>query len=93
MYIEATGRKEGDKARLISLPIQALKGGNCTLRFYYHMRGKHIKDLNIYLLRENGLEFKKSATGDYGDVWAEFVLNLSTEYSPFRIVFEGFMLY
>ncbi|XP_047128245.1 MAM and LDL-receptor class A domain-containing protein 1 isoform X1 [Hydra vulgaris] len=89
MYIEATGRKEGDKARLMSLPVQAKKGGNCTLRFFYHMTGLHVKDLNIYLLKDNAIEFVTSANGDYGDVWTEFVVNLSTEYNPFRIIFEG----
>ena len=91
MYIEATGRKVGDKARLISLPVQARPGGNCTMKFYYHMSGQHVKDLNVYVLRidEGSLIFKYSASGDFGDMWRKAVLDLSNEVNTFRIVIEG----
>jgi len=91
MYIEASGRKKGDKARLISLPVEAKTGGLCSMKFYFHMTGKHVSDLNVYLLFEdkNTLLFMKSATGDFGDMWREFNLDLSKVKGVFRIVFEG----
>lgn len=48
MYIETSApRRPGDKARLISPPIN----GNFAqcVSFYYHMYGPHVKALNVYL--------------------------------------------
>ena len=89
MYIEASGRKAGEKARLLSLPIESHQGGNCTLRFYYHMAGKHVKDLNVYVLQNDKLKLVNSAAGDYGDVWREDIVDLSTQKGFYRLVFEG----
>ena len=89
MYIEASGRKAGEKARLLSLPIESRQGGNCTLRFYYHMAGKHVKDLNVYVLQNDKLKLVNSAAGDYGDVWREDIVDLSTQKGFYRLAFEG----
>jgi len=89
-YIEASGKKEGDKARLISLSIRAKEGGKCSLRFYYHMFGKDVKDLNVYALTKSGqLNPVFKASGDLGDVWQFANVDLSTRYDPFKLVFEG----
>lgn len=91
-YMEASSpRKPGDVARMFTLPIKARQGGKCTVRFYYHMFGKHVDSLNVYTLKINTgvqtLHFK--ANGDYGDMWRLAKLNLSAETEPFRVVFEG----
>lgn len=46
MYIEATGKRKGDKAQLIS-PTFTKTSGRC-LQFWYHMYGSNIGRLNIY---------------------------------------------
>jgi hypothetical protein len=51
MYIETTGRKPGDKAWLVSPTLQP-KVNEC-LRFYYHMSGTDIGQLNVNI-RESG---------------------------------------
>ena len=91
MYIESSGRKAGDKARLFSLPIQAKPGGTCQLRFYYHMTGLHVKDLNVYVLRldTNNLVFRYGASGDFGDTWRLAIVDLKDETQVFKLVFEG----
>lgn len=52
MYIETSApRRPGDKARLISPPING-KYAQCV-SFYYHMYGPHVKSLNVYLTSGN----------------------------------------
>lgn len=76
---------------MVSLPIKARQGGKCTLRFYYHMFGKHVDSLIVYTMKENtkSMALKFKATGDYGDMWRMATVNLSAEYDTFRLVFEG----
>lgn len=75
----------------MTLPIQAREGGNCTLRFYYHMFGKHVDSLIVYVKKEGvkAMEQKFKAQGDDGDMWKMKVVNLSKETKKFRLVFEG----
>jgi len=46
MYIEASGKKAGQKSRLVS-PSLTMSGDTCVL-FYYHMYGKSTGKLNVY---------------------------------------------
>lgn len=91
MYIESSGRKQGNKARLISLPMKAKPNGQCKVIFYYHMDGMHSEALNVYVLRvaQGALTKKFSVTGTAGDMWVQAVLNLANETGVFRLVFEG----
>ncbi|XP_057298293.1 MAM and LDL-receptor class A domain-containing protein 2-like isoform X2 [Hydractinia symbiolongicarpus] len=91
MYIESSGRKQGKKARLISLPMKAKPNGQCKVIFYYHMDGMHSEALNVYVLREaqGALTKKFSVTGTAGDMWVQAVLNLANETGVFRLIFEG----
>ena len=51
MYIETSSpRIENDTALLMSAPFKPVTGSNdCRLRFFYHMFGDHVKELNIWL--------------------------------------------
>ena len=51
MYIETSyPRKSNDSAQLMSVPFKPVTGSNdCRLRFFYHMYGEHVNELNIWL--------------------------------------------
>ncbi len=91
MYIEASGRKLNQKARLVSLKFHAMKGGMCKMRMFYHMYGRHTNDLNVYIERSDSGRYISlfTAKGDLGDKWLKSVVDLSKEYQPFRIIIEG----
>lgn len=53
MYIEASGKRRNQRARLMS-PQVTPKTDNC-LRFYYNMHGANIGYLNVYMQVNNVL--------------------------------------
>ena len=54
MYTEATAFNENDIARLVSPPLESTTEDSIRcLSFYYHMRGRKVRLLNIYLLYES----------------------------------------
>ena len=90
MYIEASGRKLGTKARLEGPSMQAKKNGTCQMSFYYHMFGSHIKDLNTYILKDDStMTLLTRLTGNLGDMWRQQVIDLSKQQGVFKIVLEG----
>lgn len=84
-------RKAGDIARMFSIPIQAKLNEQCKVRFFYHMFGKHVDSLKVFVLKvSTGTQTQKfSANGDLGDMWKLAEIDLSKETEPFRMVFEG----
>ena len=76
---------------MYSLPIKAKEGGECTLRFYYHMFGKHVNSLKVYTVskatKKRTLQF--TATGEVGDIWTMAKIDLSKEVDIFQVLFEG----
>ena len=71
MYIETSlPRKKGDKAWYVS-PTYLPTAGSC-FQFWYHMFGKDIGTLNVYIKKGNnklpGAQLW-TRTGDRGDVW------------------------
>eukprot|EP00795_Rhopilema_esculentum_P012712 gene12712-3431_t len=91
MYMETSGRRQNQKARLVSILFNALKGGSCKMRMFYHMFGTHTKDLNVYVQLNGSQSYTTvyTATGNLGDKWRKAVIDLSKQYSPFRVVIEG----
>lgn len=81
----------GDVARMFSIPIEAKKGGQCVLRFFYHMFGVHVDSLTVYTLKvSTGIQTMRfKAQGDNGDMWIPAKIDLSNETEPFKVVFEG----
>jgi hypothetical protein len=94
MYIEVSGKRQGDKAWLVSSPMAA-PSGTCTLRLWYHMKGSRIQDLNIWYRTYKGgpLYAVASKSGTMGDVWYKMTttINLGTKNNgrSFEVIIEG----
>ena len=59
MYLSASRPNvEGDLAVLALPPIQANLQSTCSIRFYYHMIGNHVGQLNIYKRNHVGLALR-----------------------------------
>ncbi|XP_078134261.1 MAM domain-containing glycosylphosphatidylinositol anchor protein 2 [Sander vitreus] len=98
MYIETSRpRLEGDKARLLS-PIfntnsKTSSSSSVTycFSFYYHMYGKHIGSLNVFL-RQKGPTVTDTSVwtlvGNQGDRWRQAKVNIHPA-AAFQIVMEG----
>lgn len=68
MFIEATGKRRNQKARLMS-PRTTTLGDKC-LRFYYNMHGSNIGKLNVYAQANNVLGSAIwSMTAEQGQDW------------------------
>ena len=67
IFIEASGRKPGEVARLLSGWI----GANETVcvQFWYHMHGSDIGDLNIYVKTNQSETLVWRLSGDQGNRW------------------------
>ncbi|KAL8608892.1 hypothetical protein ACOMHN_065230 [Nucella lapillus] len=89
MYIEASNpRHAGDKARLIS-PSQPSTRGAC-LRFWYHMYGRTMGSLHVYL-RQGGSLVKTLYTisGNQDNHWIQAETTVIFASSTWQAVFEG----
>lgn len=89
LYIETSGNlKPNDTARLRGPVMYATP--NCAVRFFYHMRGKHVNALNVYIeTHENGqLTSLWSIRNEQGDEWKKQIIFLKKTVK-FRVVFEG----
>ena len=90
MYIEASGKKLNAKARMQGPKIQAKPNGTCDMKLYYHMFGRHVKELNTYVLKDdNTMILLARLTGDSGDMWRQQIIDLSKQEGVFRIILEG----
>jgi len=49
LYIETSGRRSGQNARLISPTVTVQAGQQMCVSFWYDMYGSHIDKLNIYV--------------------------------------------
>ncbi|XP_077146435.1 IgGFc-binding protein-like isoform X6 [Ranitomeya variabilis] len=68
LYIDGEKSKYGDLARLES-PADCFTGYQC-LRFWYHMYGAaKYMELNVAVLRNDGIEYVTYLYGNHGDVW------------------------
>ncbi|XP_008312854.1 MAM domain-containing glycosylphosphatidylinositol anchor protein 2 [Cynoglossus semilaevis] len=95
MYIETSRpRKDGDKARLLSTTFNMNKNINSAtycLAFFYHMYGKHIGALNVFLRQKNPTATETSVwslTGNQGNQWRQAKVNIHPT-STFQVVMEG----
>ncbi|XP_030575161.1 MAM domain-containing glycosylphosphatidylinositol anchor protein 2 isoform X1 [Archocentrus centrarchus] len=101
MYIETSRpRLEGDMARLLSPTFNMNSKSSSSsvsnnptycFAFYYHMYGKHIGALNIFL-RQKGQSVTDtlvwSLTGNQGDRWRQGKVNIHPT-TAFQMVIEG----
>jgi len=89
MYIEASYKQHDAKARLVSPVYKKLSNTGC-LSFFYHMWGRDIGTLKVYLRQGSTDTSLFSLDGDQGNQWeksADIPINLST--NTFQIVFEA----
>ena len=84
MYIETSApRRVGDKARLIS-PTYPPTSGRC-LNFAYHMFGRGIGTLNIYLKQQGQLRSPIwTRAGNLGNRWNIGQTNVNSN-TPFQV--------
>ncbi|XP_019632083.1 PREDICTED: MAM and LDL-receptor class A domain-containing protein 2-like [Branchiostoma belcheri] len=88
MYTEASGKQQGDVARLLSPQQTADPSGQC-LQFYYHMYGTQIGTLNVYA--QVGASLGNAVwtrTGNQDDQWHFAMVDVTTT-SNYQLVFEG----
>ena len=67
IYIEASGRNFGDKARLLSDWMEPDE--TVCFQFWYHMYGSNIGNLSIYLKTNQSEKLVWSLSGDQGNRW------------------------
>ncbi|KAJ8050465.1 MAM and LDL-receptor class A domain-containing protein 2 [Holothuria leucospilota] len=88
-YIEASNPRPGDKARLVSQVFK--NAGEYCVEFWYHMWGRDIDTLNVYLQPTNltgltdPLWTKLGAQGNrwiYGQIFHNMTV-------PFQVIYEG----
>lgn len=87
IYIETSGQRQGNKARLISPQIPPLgSGGQKCVKFWYHMYGQHVASLNLYI--QFGLSLPSSPqwtlSGTQGNQWKMATLTF-TATKPFNV--------
>lgn len=97
LYTEASSpRKSGDKARIISPQFMWKNVANCTLRFYYHMKGlwgwSTIGTLRVRLRNtitgaETAPLWEKS--GDQGNSWIRANVAINTTWIVSQVIFEA----
>nr|XP_018673408.2 MAM domain-containing glycosylphosphatidylinositol anchor protein 2-like isoform X1 [Ciona intestinalis] len=93
MYIEASLTTKGDRARLISPIIFDKSSSRQCLKFWYHMRGRHIGILRVMTKKrgENETEIWR-VSGDQGDKWNTGDITIQHTV-PYQIIFEAVITY
>ena len=79
MYIEASGKKSGAKARMKRSGL-ILKSGRC-LTFYYHMYGSNIGSLSVF----TGQTRVDHHTGNKGNRWIKVTKRLNSSSDTVRM--------
>ena len=89
IYIETSGGRTGNKARLISPQVSNSTTGNKCVTFWYFMYGQNVDRLNLYV--QYGLALPSSATwtkrGTQGNRWNKQTLTV-TATRPFNVSFQ-----
>ncbi|GFR70367.1 MAM and LDL-receptor class A domain-containing protein 2-like, partial [Elysia marginata] len=88
MYIETSNpRKPGDIARMLSQRYPPTNG-RC-LKFWYHMYGRSVGGLAVFIRNEQGKEvILDTKAGNFGNRWLLTEVEVSS-LSSFQLVFEG----
>ena len=84
LYIDTTSQSaaQGQRARLVS---PTLSGGGC-LQFYYHMWGKTMGELNVYVQEIGSTsELVWRLMGGQGDHWKLGTVPLAGKTSKFQV--------
>lgn len=83
IYIEASQpRSKGDRARLVTSMFPADK--RC-LQFFYHMSGKNIGKLTVYIKESRSSAYPEWVkTGEVGNDWTMALLNVKSQ-KPYQV--------
>ncbi|XP_039259628.2 MAM domain-containing glycosylphosphatidylinositol anchor protein 2-like [Styela clava] len=91
MFIESSQVRKGQKARLISPWIRDEDSPQQCLKFHYHMKGRHIGRLRVFMRTTNIEATLWNKTGHQGNNWipafVPFYHNM-----PYKMVFEAHIL-
>ena len=88
MYIAASLRKPGDKARLL-MPQIPKTNAKC-LRFWYHMYGGSVGSLTVYKKTGSSVGARVwTLSGNQGNEWLVAQITIYSPRRPFRVSFEG----
>lgn len=88
IYVETSGIRAGEKAKLLSQTFPATKG-RC-LTFWYHMYGEGMGELNVYIKPVTGsLNKVWSLSGNQGDEWKMARVTLTSNSLKYKVVFEA----
>ncbi|XP_036360425.1 MAM and LDL-receptor class A domain-containing protein 1-like isoform X2 [Octopus sinensis] len=87
LYIEASNKRKGQKARLVSPLVKSV--GMVCVSVYYYMYGSDIKDLKIYVMSgSNSPQQIFAKSGSSGRRWNQAQVQFQT-LSPFNIILEA----
>ena len=86
IYVETSGIRAGEKAKLLSQTFPATKG-RC-LTFWYHMYGEGMGELNVYIKPVTGsLNKVWSLSGNQGDEWKMARVTLTSNSLKYKVIF------
>uniref|UniRef100_H2YNR1 Uncharacterized protein n=1 Tax=Ciona savignyi TaxID=51511 RepID=H2YNR1_CIOSA len=93
MYIEASVTKKNDRARLLSPVFFDKSSFQQCLKFWYHMKGRHIGVLRVLVKKrgENETEIWR-LSGAQGNTWRTGLVTI-THTTPYQLIFEAIMTY
>ena len=89
IFIEASHRRYGDKARLISDWLEPNE--TMCLQFWYHMQGKDVGNLNVYIRAKSSQTQIWSQEGNQGNRWLFAQVPIYHIY-PFKVGMCNFSL-
>lgn len=85
LYIETSDpAKPGQKARLRSDTIPFARRDQCLV-FYYHMFGRDIDTLNVYIETEGEVRLHWSLKGNQGNSWQRGKIPIRRGYGEFKV--------
>ena len=89
MYVDATTNVGYEWAELYS-PALHNSAASCEMRFWYHMNGQDIGELEVYLVEQYYVLLPFLISGDQGDRWNEGVAPLGRIKDAFYVSFNCF---
>ncbi|KAI5627922.1 MAM and LDL-receptor class A domain-containing protein 1 [Silurus asotus] len=88
MAVDASNGDQNSYAALQS-PAMRQASTECVLEFYYHMYGKGIGELNVFLqegLKKTPIWWK---SGDHGNMWHQATVVIGRTHQVFNVIFEA----
>ncbi|XP_078319644.1 meprin A subunit alpha-like isoform X2 [Crassostrea virginica] len=92
IYMESSYRTKGERSQLQSPTFYSVNNtGLMCLELYYHMHGKSMGSLNVYVQNVHLTQTFQSWTlsGDQGPKWNLLRKNFTNPNVPFKVVIEG----